>query len=619
MVSKHSRLLVPTGWRRVAGMAALAAVLSACGGGGGGNGDGGAGSSATVSASASSVSAAATYADGVPTRNFTVELENPPRDAVYVGVEHGFNGVQQVDFTEITPGKAEFTVTFRPPVDVDVGSVTDTITLTVCEDANCNRQVQGSPLRIRATYTVSSPTSATISTTTLTAQGSTNLSTPVALNAIVSLTGAGVTPPIIAPNYSTSVIQSITSTNASANEVDVALNLWPGSSVAVGTHTDNVQIRVCYDTYCQRQVNGSPFTIVLTYTVTDDPVAEPGLDPVPFASRLTLSHDVIDAEFTKALNAIVIVSSWPRNALYLYDVATGTEREAPLSKTPTAVSVAPDGLSAAVGHDALISLLQLASVGQPAAAAPVLLNVSTDVLDLVLDGHGHVHALPRADQWEAVHSVDIATNTEALDPAGFLYAGTLGSLHPSGDYLYTADNGLSPSDIAKYDLRTGVAHRLYDSPYHGDYGMCGNVWMKEDGTTLYTRCGNTFRSSTIQGQDMIYAGRLALSNAIYGYQIASLSQSDAVDEIALIEFDPYGCASYVNPANCYTHLGLYESTYLNRQALYSIPPVTVAGTAYGQRGLFVFHTADGAGRIMLSRLHGMSNPAAEFYLTVLGQ
>ena len=247
----------------------------------------------------------------------------------------------------------------------------------------------------------------------------------------------------------------------------------------------------------------------------------------------------------------------------------------------------------------------------------MLLDVSTHVLDIVLDGRGNVHAFPLADQWETVHSVNIATNTESLDPAGFLYAGALARLHPSGDYIYTATNGLSPSDIAKYDIRTGVARRLYDSPYHGDYEMCGNVWMKEDGTTLYTRCGNTFRSSTTAAQDMIYSGRLAQPAAVYGFQITSLSQSDAANEIAIVETDWWACGGFSNPADCYTHLAIYESTYLNRLALYSIPPVTVAGAGYAQRGLFVFHTASGAGKIMLSRLHGMPNPAAEYYLTTL--
>lgn len=608
--NKHSpRSLVPS--CRLAVPGALLVLLAACGGGGGSV------SSGSVVASATSVTVAATYLDVAPTGSFSVEAVDMPADGLYLDIDYGTRGVQLVDFTETVPGRADFTVSFRPPLDVDVGTVSDTITLRICEDDRCARQVSGSPIRVTATYTVTSPTSATISTTTLSALGSTATPTSITLNATLNFIGIGATPPTVAPIYPSALVQSVSSGSVSGGEIAMTVDLVPPSWLMAGTHTDNMTIRVCYDSQCRREVNGSPFTIALSYIVTNDPLPEPGLDPVPVAGRIVLPHDVVDAEYSKALNAVVMVSSWPRNALYVYDVATGVGREAALSKPPTAVSVAPDGLSAAVGHDALITCLQLLTVGEPTAPAPVVLNVSTRVLDIVLDGRGSVHALPAADQWESVHSVDIATNTETLDSHGFLYAGTLGRLHPSGDYLYTADNGLTPSDIQKYDIRTGAATRLYDSPYHGDFSMCGNVWMKEDGTTLYTRCGNTFRSSTIPAQDMVYTGRLSLSQNQYHYQIASLSQSDATQEILLVEEDPYACRSYGNPLNCYMHVAIYESEFQNRLALYSIPPLTVSGTAYVQRGLFVFHSADGTGRFMVSRLHGMPNAATEYYLTTL--
>ncbi len=598
---------------RLAVPGALLALLAACGGGGGGGSE----SSGSVVASTTSVSVAASYVDAAPTGTFSVEAVDMSADGLYLDFDYDTRGVQSVDFTETVPGRADFTVSFRPPIDVDVGTVSDTITLRVCADDRCARQVRGSPIRVTATYTITSPTSATISTTALSALGSTATPTEITRNATLNLVGIGPTPPTVMPIHSSTVVRSVSSSSVSGSEIALEFDLVPPDRLLAGTHAENVTIRVCYDSQCRRDVNGSPFTVALTYIVTNDPVAEPGLDPVPVANRIVLPHNVVDAEYSKALNAIVMVSSWPRNALYVYDSATGLSREAPLSKPPTAVSVAPDGLSAAVGHDALITYLQLVTVGEPTAPAPVVLNVSTVVLDIVLDGRGFVYALPAADQWEWVHSVDIATNTETLDPNDRLYAGTLGRLHPSGDYLYTADNNIYPSDIAKYDVRTGGATWLYDSPYHGDFSVCGNVWMKEDGSTLYTRCGNTFRSSTIRAQDMVYSGRLSLSQDVHSYLITSLSQSDAAKEILVVEEDSYACSWPGNPLNCYMHVAIYESEFQNRLALYSIPPVVVSGTAYVQRGLFVFHSADGTSRFMLSRLHGMPNMATEYYLTTL--
>lgn len=220
------------------------------------------------------------------------------------------------------------------------------------------------------------------------------------------------------------------------------------------------------------------------------------------------------------------------------------------------------------------------------------------------------------NQWVSVHSVAIATGIESLSN-GFIYAGTRMRLHPSGDFIYGADNGLSPSDIEKYDIAAGPAMYLYDSPYHGDYGMCGNLWFKQNGTTIYTRCGNTFRASTVPSQDMIYSGRLDLSTSeYYSYNIESLSQSDDVAEVVLIEAEYYDC-TYGDSAACFTHLALYESDFLQRTTVWSIPPMTVAGINYAQRGLFVFHSANGQRVFMLSRLSGMPNPDAEYYITVV--
>jgi hypothetical protein len=146
--------------------------------------------------------------------------------------------------------------------------------------------------------------------------------------------------------------------------------------------------------------------------------------------------------------------------------------------------------------------------------------------------------------------------------------------------------------------------------------MCGDLWFKEDGSVIYTRCGNTFRSSTTQTQDMLYNGRLQLSSSqYYGMLIQSLSQSDATKEIVLLEQDAYNCDISSNQWNCYSHFNLYESDYLQRQAVYTLPPIDVGGRKYSQRGAFVFHSADGLHRYLISRLSGLPNNGQQFYIT----
>lgn len=408
---------------------------------------------------------------------------------------------------------------------------------------------------------------------------------------------------------------------------EVQIQLRNSGTLAAGTYSDVVTVVICYDAECDRHVTGSPAQISVTYTVTapsggggggggggtgPTPDTPPAL---PFASSAALPHDVIDAEYSNALDAVVMVSAYPSSALHLYDVSTGTEQSVALNKVPSSVSVSPDGLSAAVGHDALVTVVSLQNLGTPAATAPVLLNVSAPVLDVVLAGNGYVYAFPSEDQWASIHALEIASNTETLSSYATIYAGTLARLHPSGTAIYGADNGLSPSDIEKYDISTGPVSSSYDSPYHGDYAMCGNLWFSENGVSIYTACGNVFRSSPVQAQDMVYNGQLDLStNSTYGYRIVHLSQSAEASEIVLIEEE----ACFGGTAEqCRSRVGIYESLFLNKVATYSLPLADVGGGTYLQKGRFIFHNAAGTQKFLVSQVIGMPNPDTEFYFNVL--
>lgn len=407
-----------------------------------------------------------------------------------------------------------------------------------------------------------------------------------------------------------------------STDVTAYLNLVfkAGSSLAAGTYTDTVEVKICRENPCVQQIIGSPQTITTTYTVQPPGVGpEAGMTPLPTVSRNALAHNVIDAEYSKALNAVVMVSSWPSNALYVYDAANGTEKKLLLNKLPKAVSVSPDGKTAAVGHDALISHIDLTTVGQAAAAATEL-TVSADVGDLVLDGNGYVHAFPEVDQWVQVHTIKVASNTETLSPAWATYAGLRAKLHPDGNRLYAAHTQTSSYDIETYDVSGGVISTISkDWSYLGEYDLCRNLWMKEDGSTIYTACGYTFRASVTPSLDRRYTGRIPISPAnIKGesYRITSLSQSGSAGEIALIEDLANPCTvSQAPPYTCYSHLALHEDIYMNRLQVFTIPPAVINNYGYLQRGLFVFHRNDNA-KVLITRLMGVSDQSKEYYLSI---
>ena len=398
---------------------------------------------------------------------------------------------------------------------------------------------------------------------------------------------------------------------------DVEVIFKVGDALPTGVVNDTMTIRVCYFATCEREVQGSPFTVSTQARVTAR--AESGLAPMPYLSRVVLPHDVVDAEFDRATNTIVMVSRIPSNAIYVYDVATGLERSQSLSKPPMAVSLAPDGLTAAVGHDALVSVVGVAAIGQSGAPEPVLLGLSTDAFDIVLDGNGFVHVFPLSSLWLQLRSIEIATNTETPE-LGITRPRTRARLHPGGQWIYTAEHDALSYDIRKLDIASGVATTLYDSPRQRDYPICGNLWFSEDGETIYTACGSTFRSSATQVQDMIHIGGMELppSDYAYGRWIRSLSESVQDDEIALIEEDEYVCNTWPGETGpCYSHFALYERQSLAKLATYAFNLVTIDGFDYAQVGQFVFHDATNGRKYVIGRAVNSPDPLQDYFLSVV--
>lgn len=212
---------------------------------------------------------------------------------------------------------------------------------------------------------------------------------------------------------------------------------------------------------------------------------------------------IMDAEYDRVNDVIIAVSVSP-NQLRKFDPITQTETFVALNLAPTCVSVSPDGNFAAVGHNARVSYVDLASM-----QVLQVYNVTTNAIDIVLPSNGWVYVFPATDQWEKIRCVNLSTGVETLHTGYNIYAGTLAKLHPSGNYIYGANNGLSPSDFEKYDISGGTAVFLYDSPYHGDYSFGGNIWIADDGTRLFARSKNVFTSSDIPANDMLYNGNLA--------------------------------------------------------------------------------------------------------------
>src|SRR5204862_3450571 len=89
----------------------------------------------------------------------------------------------------------------------------------------------------------------------------------------------------------------------------------------------------------------------------------------------------VTAAFSTAMDRIITVSGNP-NSLHIYDPVSQKDTAVSLVQPPLSLSLSPDGLHAAVGHDALISYVNLitASVEKvyavPTVAGSVVLSAS---------------------------------------------------------------------------------------------------------------------------------------------------------------------------------------------------------------------------------------------------
>jgi len=596
---------------------AWAMLLQACGGGGDdGNDDGGeSGSRARLSVETANITVAAEPGDNAPSSSVRLTILNPPKVTLYSCVENSTLGITGV--TTLSNGllPTQALISFRSPGRLSDGTYNDQVEIQVGTDTDCTEQIDGSPATIDIHYTVSGGRVVSIDRDTISIEADGQDPAPKSATVRVTLDEIAEGGFSVVTEQTANAVSHTTIHHISQAQQDIEVVFKAGDALPTGVVDDTMTIRICYFSTCEREVEGSPFTVSTQAKVKAH--AEPGVTPMPYLSRVILPHDVVDAEFDKAANALVMVSRAPSDAIYVYDVATGLERSRLLPQPPMSVSIAPDGLTTAVGHDAHVSVLDLATIGQAGAPDPTLLDFSSDAFDIVLDGNGFVHVFPEDELLP--YSIEIATNT-ATSVFSLVRPRARARLHPAGQWIYSADYHVPASDIRKLDISSGNATALYDSPYDGNFDVCGNLWFSEDGGTIYTACGNIFISSADQAQDMIHAGALELSPSEYeiGWNIRSLSASDADDEIALIEEDRYACDFWPGEAGpCYSHLALYGKQSLDRLTAYSVGLVTIDGLDFAQRGQFVFHDAANGRKYVIGRAVNSPDPLQSYYLSVV--
>lgn len=301
-------------------------------------------------------------------------------------------------------------------------------------------------------------------------------------------------------------------------------------------------------------------------------------------SKWLLDFNILDAEYSKATDKVITISTNP-DKLTIIDPDSRTATHISLNIAAKTVSVNKAGTFAAVGHNGFVTLVNLATL-----KIEKEYSVPCDVLDIVLTSNNWAYLFPVRDQWTNIKCLNANTGLTTTQTGYSIYAGTVGRLHPSEKYIYGADNGVSPSDIEKYDISNGTSAYLYDSPYHGDYAMGGNLWFSEDGERIFTKGKTVLKSSTDKANDMVYNGSLATTNYIRTlYHSAAKNKVYAIEQMAY-NWSTEQMSSEIYVFN-YSYLNFIEKLSLEK---FMTPYGVEGGKLSNAEGYFVFAKSDGS-------------------------
>jgi hypothetical protein len=325
------------------------------------------------------------------------------------------------------------------------------------------------------------------------------------------------------------------------------------------------------------------------------PGEEEPQEPLPLGVCVDalLSQYVVDAEFSYSLNRIVALTSSP-SAVTLIDPSTAGTKAIALPLAGSSISVAPSGHLAAVAHDGYVSIIDLKK-----AKLTTSIPTTTVAGDVVMTDKGFAYVLPESDQWVDIHSIDIAAEQDFGNENHWsIYAGTLAKLHPGGNFAYGITQGLSPTDVERYDVSNGVVSNVVDSPYHGDYTMCGDLFFTKDGARMITGCGTAFRSAPGEQDDFLYSGSFEDDGTpnLYGRVYASIEHDPTNGSLYALR----SAGFYNDTLPDHAELEVYSDDYLAAKPVVPLPCIEPFDTQF-PNGRFVFAASDGKQVYVLAR------------------
>jgi hypothetical protein len=302
----------------------------------------------------------------------------------------------------------------------------------------------------------------------------------------------------------------------------------------------------------------------------------------------SLAFRPIDAKWSAPLQRIITISTNP-NQLQILNPQTNTFASVALSKAPNSFSLSPNGLYAAVGHENLISYVNLSNATLE----------KTFVTAVNVQGH----ALGSQSIFvPALGSILIATGA-ITGPA--ITASPL-ILDPTEQYLYNPDTNF------RWVLASGSPANSAFLSRSALVG-CGPYWFLSNNRAV-DACSVVGSMSADADMDLRYATTLEGIYPTGAPPALAQSVAESATRVAaivqLINFNGPSPAAY-------SQIFLFEPATLHPAGQYLVPDFVVAGTPYAALGKWIFFDSTGGSLYVISQAHSNAGLANDFGLYTL--
>ena len=244
-----------------------------------------------------------------------------------------------------------------------------------------------------------------------------------------------------------------------------------------------------------------------------------------YEKKIPIYNNIGDAEYYRKTDKLVFVGAYP-NMLYILNVNDKKLDSIPLSYTPTCVSISPDGNKAVVGHQNMLSYVDLVGL-------KVLKTIksSYSIYDIVFANNNIVYLAPlHQDNLKYIN----LTNNAEYTYSKSLYLARI-KLHPTGKYLYAINriylNNPGTYKIQKFNIENNNPTFLYESPFSNQTGSWADFWLNDEGNVIIDNMLNAFQTGENNPMDLAYTSTIYYSDYYWAIQLDILTTKNLVASI----------------------------------------------------------------------------------------